>query len=668
MMADQAHPVSPDTTAAAGGASTPTERYLKQFLDVWSRWGTKYRKRAIVLLAINVLLFMGVCCFAFWLRSGESFAPFMDSYWGELADTFKFRGERNITLQTLLLDPISVQDVPMQILILGLLLAALISIPITVSILYRFWSAVPFILAVGFVAMMPWLAITLIACCVIASVRPFRTSIRFMSALLALVPAAIYLFMASSGSEVIEGSLDPIERIKFIAPWALAIVASAVVFAIVLTLAKLVNFRPGAIAPLLAMMFGLPVALFELHVGRDELHYRLISALDRYTFEDIDASLQLEELVERRWLRHPRPKPSRASVREMVELNWQFYGFGDFQEARNAFDNQRALVIGKWNWFLDHFPHSRYALNALYFKARALDMRIDRKEFRRSKWIRFYDDFPREDSKPIWEMILQHQPPPELAGAANLRLAQINARDDGHIGKAIEQLEHAVVSLALDDSAPLLGLARPSSRRGVFDRQNPVADLELPVERLKLEASRLLGLVIKNDDPLWGHEPICGSPFEPKKAIGGLMDMDPRSENYGERLAALNKAFERCQLEDNIDLEIAKATDENDVVKFKATSVLALKIQRLEELVERLTRSPIPNAAAGRAEMPESMRDALPEALFHLGAAYRQNNQPVLSQQRFEELTRHFPQSTWATQAQAYAGLPVITTTAKARG
>jgi hypothetical protein len=667
-MADQAHPVSPDKAGASRGTSAPTERYLRQFMDVWSRWGTKYRTRAIVLLAINVVLFMGVCCFAFWLRSGESFAPFMDSYWGELADAFRFRGERNITLQTLLLDPISVQDVPMQILILGLLLAALISIPITVSILYRFWSAVPFILAVGFVALMPWLAITLIACCVIASVRPFRTSIRFMSALLALVPAAVYLYMASSGSEVIEGSLDPIERIKFIAPWALAIVASAVVFAIVLTLARLVNFRPGAVAPLLAMMFGLPVALFEFHVGRDELHYRLISALDRYTFEDIDASLQLEELVERRWLRHPRPKPSRATVREMVELNWQFYGFGDFLEARSAFDNQRALVIGRWDWFLNHFPHSRYALNALYFKARALDMRIDHQEFRRSKWIRFYDDFPREDSKPIWEMILRNRPPEELAGAANLRLAQLNARDDGHIGKAIEQLENAVALLDPDRTGAVSRSARSSSRRGVLDRQNPVADLELPVARLELEAHRLLELLTKNDDPLWGYEPIHGSPFAPKQAIGGLMDMDPRSPDYGERLAALKKAFERCQLEDNIDLEIAKATDENDVVKFKATSVLALKIQRLEELVERLTPSPNSNVAAGRAEAPESRRDALPEALFHLGVAYRQNNQPVLSQQRFGELIRRFPGSTWATQAQAYAGLPAITTAAKARG
>jgi hypothetical protein len=403
-------------------------------------------------------------------------------------------------------------------------------------------------------------------------------------------------------------------------------------------------------------------------VGRDELHYRLISALDRYTFEDIDASLQLEELVERRWLRHPRPKPSRASVREMVELNWQFYGFGDFQEARDAFDKQRALVIGKWNWFLSHFPHSRYALNALYFKARALDMRIDRREFRRSKWIRFYDDFPRDDSKPIWEKILQHEPPPELAGAANLRLAQINARNDGHIGDAIEQLEHAVDSLAPDDAGESPGLGPSSGRRGVLDRQNPVADLELPVERLELEANRLLELLTKNHDPLWGHEPICGSPFLPKQVIGGLMDMDPRSADYGARLAALKDAFERCQLEDNIDLEIAKATDENDVVTYKATSVLALKIQRLEELVERLTPSPDPNVAAGRAEMPESRRDALPEALFHLGAAYRQNNQPVLSQQRFGELIRRFPESIWATQAQAYAGLPAITTAAKARG
>ena len=40
-------------------------------VDVWSRTSPKYRIRAVVLLAVNVMLFASVGCFAFWLRSGR---------------------------------------------------------------------------------------------------------------------------------------------------------------------------------------------------------------------------------------------------------------------------------------------------------------------------------------------------------------------------------------------------------------------------------------------------------------------------------------------------------------------------------------------------------------------------------------------------------------------
>ena len=102
----------------------------------------------------------------------------------ELAQAFLSVGatQRHVSLGSLLHEPISVQDVPMQIPILGLLMAALIAIPILVSLLYRFWASLPFIAVVGFLAVMPWLAITLLISCIVASVRPFRTRFRFVSA------------------------------------------------------------------------------------------------------------------------------------------------------------------------------------------------------------------------------------------------------------------------------------------------------------------------------------------------------------------------------------------------------------------------------------------------------------------------------------------------------
>ena len=97
-------------------------------------------------------VFSGLGSFAFWLRSGEIFAPSLEGYWDEMAQTMRFGHQTPVSLASFMIEPISVQNVPMQIPILGMLMAAFISIPILISILYRFWSSLPFIAVVGFLA------------------------------------------------------------------------------------------------------------------------------------------------------------------------------------------------------------------------------------------------------------------------------------------------------------------------------------------------------------------------------------------------------------------------------------------------------------------------------------------------------------------------------------
>ncbi|MCP4250113.1 MAG: hypothetical protein GY778_23980, partial [bacterium] len=171
----------PSASSAGPAVEPPTAETID---DVWSRAGFKYRTRAIVLLVINILLFAGLGCFAYWLRTGVVFAPAEADYAAQFKATFSPSFESDVTLGSLLTFPISVEQVPMQIVILGLLLAALVSIPILVSILYRFQASLPFLAVVAFLAMMPWLAITLIGSCILASVRRFRFQFRYASALL----------------------------------------------------------------------------------------------------------------------------------------------------------------------------------------------------------------------------------------------------------------------------------------------------------------------------------------------------------------------------------------------------------------------------------------------------------------------------------------------------
>lgn len=598
--------------------------------DVWSRSGSKYRIRAIVLLVVNVLLFAGVGSFAFWLRSGVRFAPAHEGYWDEFGQTFLsvgFIGHNGVSLGSLLLEPISVQDVPMQIPILGLLMAALISIPILVAILYRFWSSLPFIAVVGFLAVMPWLAVTLLGSCVLASVRPVRTRFRFMSALLALLPAVVYLILAWYGtSDLVAGKIDPVDRIKFVAPWVLAIVAATLVFAVVLAIARVVDYRPGAIAPLLAIMFVLPVALFEFRVGRDELYYRLLEALNQAHFADVDASVELDQAVMEAWDRRPPALRSMRGVRELVETRWLFELASEISPVQSVLSRHQAELAERCDWFLTYFPDSRYAVNALFIKARALDMRVDPGEFRHAKWIRYYDDFPSPASRQAWWMIVKNRPETALGAVALLRLAQLDARD-GDLERAIVKLE---VLQARFNSLAKAGDTAPTPSgplKAVLARGIPEASLRIPMERIILEAHRFHSLFAANHDPLYGYDPISGPRHYADTFPFGLMDLDPRHERYIENLKTLKRQYPDCQIEDNIDLEIAKAT-----------ASVGLRIERLETCL-----NDFPN------------RDTVPETLFRLGVAYKSNAQSEKSQAVFARLFREYPHSIWTEQATRYA-------------
>lgn len=593
-------------------------------MDVWSRSGPKYRVRAVVLLALNVRLFAGVGSFAYWLRSGERFAPALDGYWDEIVQTFRFGRQTSVSLATFLIEPINVQNVPMQIPIVGLLIAALISIPILVAILYRFWSSLPFIGVVGFLAVMPWLAFTLVWSCLIASVRPFRSRFRFMAGLLGLLPAVLYLVLAWQGSnEILAGRIDPVDRIKFIAPWVLAIVAAVLVFAIVLSLARVVNYRPGAITPLLAIMLGLPVALFEFHVGRDELYYRLLERLSEAHFADIDGSRALDAAVNAAWLRHPTPRPPRAALRQMEELKWQFELAADLGPYQSELTRHQMELAQRCDWFHRNFPASPYAANALFLKARALDMRVDYAEFRKTGWIRFYDGFPTRASQPTWRILAQYRSDSALTGVALFKLAQYEARVCD-VERAVDKLDKVVLlaetrkpetQAARDDTSGMLG--------DVLARETPEASLNIAFDVIGLEAHRLRDLLVRNRDPVYGFDPICGTRRREADVWFGLLDLDPRCPQYMDNLQRLERAYPRCQIADNICLEIAKAE-----------STPPQKIARLEACIDGFPSG-----------------DAYPEVLFRLASAYKAADQIDRSEQILTRLVGEHPDSVWAQQA-----------------
>ncbi len=613
---------------AASAAIAKEEQDLVK--DAWSRSGPPYRVRAVVLLIVNVLLFGGLGCFAYWMRNGEALAFAMHGYWDEVFLTLRFTGDMQITLASFLVGPMSVRDVPMLIPIVGLLLAALVTIPILVAILYRFWSSLPFIAVVGFVAVMPWLAITLVFSCVLASVRPFRLRWRFASAILGLMPIVLYFFLASRGSDLHVGELaNPIDKVKFVAPWVITMVASTLLAGIVLAIAKLVDYRPGALAPLLAVMFGLPVALFEFKVGPDELYYRLLERELRL-FEDVSAADVVERRAEETWLEQPEPRVDFQQWKTLWELLWTLAltSEDETHDWTSELTKYRQKLARHCDWFIKYFPNSRYACNALYIKGRALSMRVDLGEFRRTKWIRYYDDFPHQASWSAWRMIVENRPDSPLGAVALLRLAQLDARH-GSIDTAIAHLDTMIARFDELQAAATSPVEQNSAWSELLKRPPPEAGLNVELERPLLEAHRLRDLLSANEDPIYGYEPLRGTRDPQRTVHFGLLQLVPREDRYIENLRRLKDQYPRCQIEDNIDLEIAKATPPGP--------------QRMKLLLQFVGRY-------GARHV-----DAMPEALFRLGAAFLEENQRPKADEQFDRLLTEHSESIWARQVRRYA-------------
>jgi hypothetical protein len=289
---------------SAARTAAPTAADQPPIVDVWSRTAPKYRRRAIVMLILLWLLFAGLCCFTFWLRTGAPL-PWTHERYGELlVRSFMPAGQQQVTLADFLSNPINVRDVPIHAVIMGLLFASLTSIPILVTILYRLPSAIVLSAMVIFLAAMPWLGLTILLGCILTVLPPFRFTFRYASALIGLVPIAVY-FVSASWQPAAAAPRSFQNQALMYAPWVLALLSSCVICAVALLIARLINYRPGGIPPLLVALFAIPVLLFHTQVGRDELEYRVleeyIGPTGHSMFVKADAGTIAEREAARRW-------------------------------------------------------------------------------------------------------------------------------------------------------------------------------------------------------------------------------------------------------------------------------------------------------------------------------------------------------------------------------
>lgn len=613
---------------ATADNSAPSESALASpphdpaaIVDVWSRTAPKYRRRAVIMLILLWLLFSGLCCFAFWLRTGVPLPWTHDQYAALMARSFMPAGQNQITLADFLSHPINVRDVPIHAVIMGLLFASLTSIPILVTILYRLPSAIVLCAMVMFLAAMPWLGLTVLLGCILSVLPAFRFTFRYASALIGLVPIAIY-FVSASWQPAAASPRSFQNQALMYAPWVLALLSSCVICAVALLIARLINYRPGGIPPLLTALFAIPVLLFHTQVGRDELSYRVleesIGPAGHSMFAKLDAGMMAEREAARSW--------SEARETSFAELSRHLFE-KYVERALVEAETDRLRAIESCDRFIREFPQSRYVANVLFLKGQVQDHRLIRSSLDRNQRIEYRNDSPGLASLATWETIRQQFPSSSLGAMAMYKLAILQARQ-GKLTEALNLLSALLLRYDLARATTQPRMPPPDARNFVFQRTDPTAGLGLDVSGLVVQARRLRELIeaCQGDAPRPYGELFVTTEERGDQSVHPLqllLGMDETDSAYATNLRALIAHFPESITADFARIRLTMQE-----------AAISRRIDRFRVLVSQLANRP---SAA--------------QALFCLAEVLEDDNITDEARTRYDDLARTYPNSCWAQEA-----------------
>ena len=540
-------PVSEDAPAVSGDEPAKA-------VDVWSRTQPKYRVRAYVLLGINLLLFCGLCTFINWLH-GKPFDFGLPTY----TLPAQFWNPHSPNLTDFILTPINVVNVPLHGVVIGLVMAVIVAVPIVVSVLYRFHWSLPFLLAVLVFAHMPWMTFTLLASCILATQRPFRMSFRFGSALVALLPVVAYLYLATRGSpQQLANYGTPMQKSLLVAPWLLALLAASIMMGAVLAIARLVDYRPGAVAPVLGIMFAIPVGLFHLGVGTDELAYRVLEAEfgpRSKLFEPVQKSRETQDAILKLIYAEIGNQSFQGQLRSDLLALWSLQP-EKLRELKRTVSRQllatfltdRLAAYEACTRFIADYPTSRYVPNVLYIQGTVLDTRLDEARLAGDEPYReLYTGFPHVQSEEIWLKLVKQYPKSPFATKAGVRLAELQLRR-GEVDQAIQNLRAVLGSEAAN------GPTTQPRQRSLLSAAPPEASLDFDPQPYRREGRMLLELILANrNDPRYGETPLIE-----------LAALDPRRGSYQTQLLHLINCYGDALLQDNLLVRWASSQSDID--------------------------------------------------------------------------------------------------------
>lgn len=328
-------------------------------------------------------------------------------------------------LVDMLLSPLSVFQYPSQILVVGMLMALICTVPILTALLYNLWYSIPFIFVVLILGSNPFLALCLLVSCAAISFDPLRFKSKFVAVLLWLSPEVLYWTLFSGDYP----QQDALRWAVLYAPWALAFFNCLFVVGLVIGIGHFLRYRPGLLMPLFGLLLAGTVTFFHFTVGmnerdfQDKVYRNSPQMVDAFQSKSILPFVEEEAAERLAKADHLNPEAVKNEIRTL--WRWAFsMGFTPNREvityhrARyRAISNVKSFISGNRNRMDKRLPDALYYLGLLY------DLSVDFRALRDLDTLRFYHNRPviESEANDAWYELIHNY---ELNKSGKLSLSQ----------------------------------------------------------------------------------------------------------------------------------------------------------------------------------------------------------------------------------------------------
>ena len=520
--------------------------------------------RTVFFIIVDLVGYVFVSAFLYYLSTGCWFDFSLHSYRSALASP----------LSEVLLHPLSIFEYPWMILVTGLLIAAVVFVPVMVALLYRQSIAALFILTVAVIAHAPLLAAFLAVGCILAGQTGLRRDLPLVALLAGLAPVAVYFYFFTGGDETL---LLPLQGLSVSLILILTLITAVLAGAVVSFLAKLMRFRPGIIWPVILVLLSVPVWVFSEKIGVDELDYALLTArvgpgeaffapsdfgeLRQAVVKDISYPVRITSLpASTRPASQPASSPAsqQAVAASKAALTM-------LARARVDLEQQRTTLMAGCQRFIKRHSDSARSAAVMWIMATAKDIRIDKQAIGVGI-IRYRYAGPSAESQGAWSDLTERYPRCPQTFVAHQRLGIQALREGRSLQRAREHLRVAQTLLTThmgqQDPNP------PAGPVGVFIRKNSLPSKEY-YRKVLAETDNIIWLMEINE--------VRDDNSKNTDAFRDYMKRWPFVGTKSSELRELAKGYKDTNLSDNF-LLTATLAEKNENDRAKQLSELAGEI------------------------------------------------------------------------------------------